>query len=179
MMEEERSDSPTEHEEMIAEDPNNKAANKATGSNKVQTMSVDFDMMLPHIGEMGRYQIVLYLLMSIPATLPAAFLAFNQVFLSATPDHWCHVDELVSANLSLDHIKALSIPRIQLDKGQSEIVYEKCTQYDVNFTALYAENGGQWPEKADPSWAKKACQNGWDYDKSEFVDTLVTEVRSS
>jgi hypothetical protein len=48
-------------------------------------MSVDFDAMLPHIGEMGRYQITLYLMMCIPATLPAAFLAFNQVFLSAEP----------------------------------------------------------------------------------------------
>ncbi len=42
-------------------------------------MSVDFDAMLPHIGEMGKYQLGLYLLMCIPATLPAAFLAFNQV----------------------------------------------------------------------------------------------------
>ena len=47
--------------------------------NQVQTLSVDFDALLPHIGEMGRYQMVLYLLMCIPATLPAAFLAFNQV----------------------------------------------------------------------------------------------------
>ena len=115
--------------------------------------------------------------MSIPATLPAAFLAFNQVFLSATPDHWCHVDQLVQSNLSLDHIKALSIPRIQLDKGQKIPIYEKCTQYDVNFTAVFVENGQKWPEKANPAWAKIPCQNGWDFDKSEFKDTLVTEVK--
>ena len=34
---------------------------------------------LPHIGEMGVYQITLFMLLCIPATLPAAFLAFNQV----------------------------------------------------------------------------------------------------
>jgi hypothetical protein len=58
--------------------------NKKNKKNKkvkkeVQTLSVDFDALLPHIGEMGRYQMILYLLMCIPATLPAAFLAFNQV----------------------------------------------------------------------------------------------------
>ncbi len=45
---------------------------------------VDFDELLPHIGEFGRYQITFYLLMCVP-TMPAAFLAFNQVFLSAEP----------------------------------------------------------------------------------------------
>ena len=48
------------------------------GRGKRTPMSVDFDAMLPHIGEMGRYQLGLYLIMCTPATLPAAFLAFNQ-----------------------------------------------------------------------------------------------------
>ena len=61
-------------------------------------LSVDFDAILAHVGEMGRYQLALYLLMCIPATLPAAFLAFNQVFLSATPSHWCKIDHLYQYN---------------------------------------------------------------------------------
>lgn len=47
-------------------------------ASKRAVKSVDFDAILKHIGEMGRYQLVLYLMMCIPATLPAAFLAFNQ-----------------------------------------------------------------------------------------------------
>ena len=47
-------------------------------SKRAAVMSVDFDAILKHIGEMGPYQLVLYLMMCIPATLPAAFLAFNQ-----------------------------------------------------------------------------------------------------
>ena len=54
-------------------------------------------------------QMVLYLLMCIPATLPAAFLAFNQVFLSATPEHWCRVGALANTNLSLEQIKGASM----------------------------------------------------------------------
>ncbi len=42
------------------------------------TTSVDLDAILPYVGEMGRYQAVFYLLMCVP-TMPAAFLAFNQV----------------------------------------------------------------------------------------------------
>ena len=63
-----------------------------------EIVSVDFDAILPYVGEMGRYQLGLYLLMCIPATLPAAFLAFNQVFLSATPTHWCKEPHLQSYN---------------------------------------------------------------------------------
>lgn len=152
------------------------------GGGGFQTLSVDFDAMLPYIGEMGRYQMVLYLLMCIPATLPAAFLAFNQVFLSADPNHWCHVPALTNysqqyGNLSLSHIKRLSIPRVNLGKGREDIViYEKCLQYDVNFTKIYEENGRKWPKRADKSWPKSPCKVGWVYDHSEYKDTLVTEL---
>ena len=37
-----------------------KARKKSSG--EVQTLSVDFDALLPHIGEMGRYQVDTYLL---------------------------------------------------------------------------------------------------------------------
>ena len=46
-------------------------------ASKRAVKSVDFDAILKDIGEMGRYQFVLYLMMC-TATLPAAFLAFNQ-----------------------------------------------------------------------------------------------------
>ena len=122
-------------------------------------------------------QMVLYLLMCIPATLPAAFLAFNQVFLSATPDHWCHVNELANSSLSLEAQKNLSIPLRPLPQGVSAVVYEHCVQYNVNFTKIFEENNNQWPSEPDPDWPKKPCSEGWDYDLSEYKDTLVTEVR--
>ena len=115
--------------------------------------------------------------MCIPATLPAAFLAFNQVFLSATPDHWCHVNELANSSLSLEAQKNLSIPLRPLPQGVSAVVYEHCVQYNVNFTKIFEENNHQWPSEPDPDWPKKPCSEGWDYDLSEYKDTLVTEVR--
>lgn len=41
--------------------------------------SIDFDEVLVHVGEKGKYQNIMYYLLCIPATLPAAFLAFSQV----------------------------------------------------------------------------------------------------
>ena len=45
--------------------------NDKASSKKVETLSVDFDSILPHVGEMGIYQMGLFLLMCIPACLPA------------------------------------------------------------------------------------------------------------
>ena len=60
---------------------------------------IDFDNVLLEVGQMGRYQLFMYLMLCIPATIPAAFIAFQQVFIVATPQHWCHVPQL--SNLSL------------------------------------------------------------------------------
>ena len=38
-------------------DQDQSGAGKAKKKDKVQTLSVDFDALLPHIGEMGRYQV--------------------------------------------------------------------------------------------------------------------------
>lgn len=147
-----------------------------TKSKRTTNTIVDFDALLPHIGEMGRYQLGLYLLMCIPATLPAAFLAFNQVFISASPDHWCRVSALEEVgNLSKSHIRRLSIPRRDLGNGRLGM-YERCLRYDVNFTEVFETNGNEWPKRADPAWPVADCQEGWTFDQREYQDTMVTEV---
>ena len=57
---------------------------------------VDFDDLLPHIGEFGRYQKILFLLM-IPFAFFVAFVYFSQIFITLVPDeHFCNVPELVN-----------------------------------------------------------------------------------
>ncbi|PSN42448.1 hypothetical protein C0J52_15942 [Blattella germanica] len=70
--------------------------------------TIDFDEVLQHVGERGRYQQIMYYLLCIPATIPAAFLAFSQ--------------------------KALAIPYTVRPDGRRQ--YSRCYMYDVNFTAL-------------------------------------------
>ncbi|XP_043197798.1 carcinine transporter-like [Amphibalanus amphitrite] len=128
---------------------------------------IDFDNVLLEIGQMGRYQLGMYLLLCIPATIPAAFIAFQQVFIVATPDHWCWVPQL--SNLSVAHRKALSLP-----PGESG-GYDSCTMYDVNFTALWYQEGGQWPERANASWPTAPCRYRWEYDTTFYDETLTTK----
>lgn len=55
---------------------------------------IDFDDLLPHIGEFGKYQKILFLLM-IPFAFCVAFVYFSQIFITLVPeDHWCRIPEL-------------------------------------------------------------------------------------
>lgn len=57
--------------------------------------NLDFDDILPHIGQFGTYQKILFFLM-IPFAFSVAFVYFSQIFLSLVPDrHWCHIHELI------------------------------------------------------------------------------------
>ncbi len=80
--------------------------------------------------------------------------------------------------LNLSQQKLLSLPRRRLGGPDSDPVYRfsGCRQYDVNFTELWSEGGGRWPDGPDPDWGTVKCREGWMYDTSEFADTLVTEV---
>lgn len=64
------------------------------GAQATQQKVIDFDDLLPHIGEFGRYQKILFLLM-IPFAFFVAFVYFSQIFITLVPDeHWCFVPEL-------------------------------------------------------------------------------------
>jgi hypothetical protein len=95
-----------------------------------------------------------------------------------TADHWCDVPDISSrGNLSLDEMKALTLPRVYLGEGREDIViYQRCHQFNVNFSELYESNGGEWPDAPNPEWPVTKCQNGWVYDRSEYKNTLVTDV---
>lgn len=73
-------------------------------SNDIKTQQtqrvIDFDDLLPYIGEFGRYQKILFLLM-IPFAFFVAFVYFSQIFITLVPEeHWCFVPEL--ANLTAE-----------------------------------------------------------------------------
>jgi len=139
--------------------------------------TLDFDEVLPHIGEIGTYQITLYLLLCIPACLPAAFLAFSQVFLSAEPAHWCAQPELDELDPPLNISQRLRL----VSPGNGDVGtnhgYDPCLMYNVtSWSQLYQENGESWPLQPNKDWDLVPCAHGWIFDKSEYENTLVTEL---
>lgn len=142
--------------------------------------NIDFDEVLQHIGERGRYQQIMYYLLCIPATIPAAFLAFSQVFVSASPEHWCRVPSLDSHPLAADQQKALAIPYTLRPDGRRK--YSRCYMYDVNFTALLHVQsqrtgpGNQQLPFPESGWNITKCLHGWNYDRKDYDSTLVTEL---
>lgn len=59
-----------------------------------QPKDMDFDDLLPHIGEFGTYQRILFVLM-IPFAFFVAWVYFSQIFITLVPDeYWCRVPEL-------------------------------------------------------------------------------------
>ncbi|XP_012267339.2 organic cation transporter protein-like [Athalia rosae] len=130
------------------------------GTNK----DMDFDDLLPYVGEFGLYQKILFILM-IPFAFFVAWVYFSQIFITLIPEeHWCRVPEL--ANLTVDQRIALAIPLASaVGSGEESFTsYSRCAVYAVNFTELL-EQGVQ---VADPSWPIEKCQHGWEFNFTEI-----------
>jgi hypothetical protein len=68
------------------------------GKQHNQRPVIDFDDLLPHVGDFGRYQKILFLLM-IPFAFFVAFVYFSQIFIIIVPEkHWCNIPELSHLN---------------------------------------------------------------------------------
>ncbi|KAI5703777.1 hypothetical protein M8J76_006486 [Diaphorina citri] len=130
-----------------------------SNANPIET-DLDFDDILPHLGEFGRYQKILFFAM-IPFAFSVAFVYFAQIFITVIPErYWCQVPEL--SHLDPEQRRLLSIPR----KGST---FDSCSMYAVNFTSLIAAG----ITEADPSWPISECQHGWEY---EFTDVPYTSI---
>ncbi|CAB3221139.1 unnamed protein product [Arctia plantaginis] len=121
------------------------------------------EALLSHVGEMGRYQIYLFL-----ATLPFGFtFCFNYfvpILITVTPEnYWCRVPEL--KNLSQELRRNLSAP------GASTGVWNQCMTFDTNWTQVLHTLTP--PVDGTPLIP---CQYGWEFDFSVIpYETVVTE----
>ncbi|XP_012062879.1 PREDICTED: organic cation transporter protein [Atta cephalotes] len=129
-----------------------------------QPKDMDFDDLLPHVGEFGTYQRILFVLM-IPFAFFVAWVYFSQIFITLVPEeHWCRVPEL--EDLTVEERIALAIP-------VGEDGYSKCSMYDVNYTEVLL-NG---IKEANPSWPTKGCSQGWEFNFTDIpYETVATEL---
>ncbi|KAG1706156.1 Carcinine transporter [Nymphon striatum] len=130
----------------------------------------DYDDMLKYkVGQFGLAQALVVFLICIPAAIPGPMAFFSQVFLSATPNHWCYTPQLANSNLTLDQIKTLTLPRHPEDSSK----FSQCQVYDTDFINYL--NTSNWLINPNPKWNTTKCTHGWTYDKSMFESTIVTD----
>ncbi|XP_056635581.1 carcinine transporter [Diorhabda sublineata] len=128
---------------------------------------MDMDDLLPQVGEFGRYQKLMLWCVCLPACFPCGFGAFNQLFMADIPDHWCKVPGL--SFLDENERKNLSIP-------YDNNTFSKCERYAVNwteFSEITSENSEFFT--VNTSWPKEKCVDGWVYDKTEVVSSIVID----
>ncbi|KAH8389930.1 hypothetical protein KR200_004057 [Drosophila serrata] len=143
---------------------------------------MDFDEVLREVGSFGLYQKFIICSVLLPAALPCAFHAYSQLFIAATPQHWCRVPELEPWNQDYAQlVKNLSIPRNR-HGGFSE-----CSMYARNYSDIVRYLEYRPPPdlmrqqaedllKLQPDTAHVVpCQHGWHYDRSIYSSTVVQE----
>ncbi|XP_068094729.1 solute carrier family 22 member 13-like [Hyperolius riggenbachi] len=123
----------------------------------------EFVDILKNVGEFGRYQKILVVIMCFLSFFNA-FHMFGQVFMGISVPHHCDTSWILekNPNLTEEHQLNLTIPR------NTQGSYERCLMYspvdwDIESIERYGLNDTQ------------DCQDGWVYDTSQQKATLVTE----
>lgn len=105
-------------------------------------------------------------LVCLPACFPCGFCAFNQLFMTDTPTHWCKVPEL--QNLTTELRKNLSIP-------QHNNTFSSCLRYSVNWTEVLQTDFIDL--KPNKTWPVEKCLQGYEYDTTDSASSIVINVR--
>uniref|UniRef100_A0A336MA72 CSON007857 protein n=1 Tax=Culicoides sonorensis TaxID=179676 RepID=A0A336MA72_CULSO len=146
----------------FAFDEKDEEENQGTSKRKSISCRMPFDELLPHVGEYGLYQVILFLLLC-PFLFFLAFVFMSQMFITLVPnDHWCEINGLKNYDLTDIQIKEIFIPKIKDNQ------YSRCTRYDVDPSKVL--NGGiNMTEIAlsQKSWDVIECNSGWKYNRTE------------
>ncbi|XP_037827785.1 beta-alanine transporter [Lucilia sericata] len=140
---------------------------------------MDFDEVLKEVGSFGLYQKIIICAVLLPAALPCAFHAYSQLFIAATPKHWCRIPELEPwVQDYTELVMNLSIPLTATEYSQCEMYvrnYSDIVRYMEYRTPVDLQRDKVW-HIGSPSGSKlMPCQHGWHYDRSQYPTTVVTE----
>ncbi|XP_053324265.1 solute carrier family 22 member 13-like [Spea bombifrons] len=123
----------------------------------------DFGDILKNVGEFGRFQISLVLMLCVLSFFNA-FHMFAQVFMGISVPHHCDTAWILEKNSNLTEEQQLNLTIPKTADGS----YEQCLMYtpvdwDIEWIERYGLNNTE------------KCRSGWVYDTSEQKSTLVTE----
>ncbi|KAI0213623.1 Organic cation transporter protein [Lamellibrachia satsuma] len=124
-------------------------------------MIIDFDKVLERLGEFKRYQIYHYVLLGI-ASVPVGMHTLANVFLAATPSHWC-TDPQIANFSGQEHRGAAP------SDGSRDRIHNACIVFDG---LASSRNGSLDFVTKDPG--QTACR-GWSFDRNVYESTITTE----
>ncbi|XP_071063889.1 solute carrier family 22 member 22-like [Dasypus novemcinctus] len=132
-----------------------------------------FSELLQHVGDLGRYQILLGLMLLLISTLMNTH-NFVENFSAAIPAHRCYTHLLdnatfvtsVSTNLTTEALLRVSIPMDPNNKPEQCRRFRQ-TQWQLLDSNESATNTNEL--ETEP------CLDGWVYDQSIFTSTIVTK----
>lgn len=130
----------------------------------------DYDSATAFLGEWGRFQQQVFYLLSL-STIPNGFHALSVVFLVDTPHHRCLIPAHVNLTLAW---KNSSVP---LEGHGGALVPSQCSRYKLEDILSFSERGLLPGVDVNLSnVATEGCLDGWEYDKSVYTSTIITEV---
>ena len=125
---------------------------------------MDFDAILEAVGSNGRYQLMIAFVTAL-AQVPNAMAALGAIFLAATPAHWCAL-----GNFTNDEQQRFRGPAGEHDD------YDRCHRYDTNYSLPMQEGVHRLTGLAGNVSGPTAECEQFDYDRSVYKSTIVTEV---
>ncbi|CAL8268644.1 unnamed protein product [Merluccius merluccius] len=128
--------------------------------------------LLDQIGGFGRFQWLHVTLISLPGLLMASQNLLNN-FTAGMPAHHC----TPSANHSIPsqyHLSAAQLLRVFIPLDASGTSLDKCRRY-VSPQWHHLTNSTATPADLNSSQETEGCLDGWTFDQSEFISTIVTE----
>ena len=132
------------------------------------------DVFKEYIGESGRYQIYLVVILSLSALCSVS--VFREIiFVKDVKPHWCALPEYAHPafyNLGLEERLSLTIPMI---KVENKWIRDSCHMHGLNYS-VSPERHVNMRSNNNTNIVK--CSS-WEFDKSELKNTLVEKVRKT
>lgn len=138
--------------------------------------NMGFADLLDEVGGFGRFQLIHITLLSIPAFLMASQNLLNN-FTAGIPEHHCTIPNMTSAlNLSVSEEDEVSLLRAFIPESESQL--SKCSRFVQPQWHLSSRNHSHARNLNLTEVEMENCVDGWTYKKTEFISTIVSEVRA-
>lgn len=130
----------------------------------------DYDKSTAFLGEWKPYDWRTFILVSL-TIVPCGLTGMSVVFFADTPPHRCHIP--VEANLSAAWRNS-SIP-LEKDRESGAMTHSQCARYNLDTLRGFSNMRLEPGDVNLSSVEKERCVDGWEYDKSTYMSTIVTE----